>query len=388
MKRGAKSAPRNIKHKIKNTKETGQSITTRTRAKEKTKLNQNKLKERDSKHDNINLNPSIKPKKQSKKMVKPSKISDYLTTTNNDNLNDINLYLKFKENKKTKAKQLDADKKEKTNKRSSQMNKTIRSIDKKNKNIELRPRLIELEEINNQFLASYTNLDYLLAIIEVVNNKEFYNIPFSDKSKYFWEKVIKRKECDKIFGGFKPETLRKYWVLLSKSGNISKLISVINKIKQIEEVSRIKLKTLVDWLSNLFKNNEEEIDIEKSLYSLMFKEVKIKEKESEKENSETKKLKKVPSVKKKPIEEKENKKEGQENRRKKIYRFVLDEDDIEERQKYLCINEIIETFKNIFKHKKYSESFILDALNINSMNIENTFNYLIDPNSNRIFLFI
>ena len=51
-----------------------------------------------------------------------------------------------------------------------------------------------------------------------------------------------------------------------------------------------------------------------------------------------------------------------------------------ERQKYLCINEIIEEFKDIFKHKNYTESFLLEALNINSMNVENTYNYLKNPN--------
>jgi hypothetical protein len=93
-------------------------------------------------------------------------------------------------------------------------------------------------------------------------------------------------------------------------------------------------------------------------------------------------------VKKKTIEDKEIRKDEADKRRKKIYRFVLDEDNSEERQKYLCINELIETFKNIFNNRKYSDSFILDALNINSMNIENTFNYLLNPNANSKFTFI
>jgi hypothetical protein len=396
MKRVAKSAPRSKKTHINSTKEKEQITVTKIRTNLNNKTNKNKLNEKITKSKRSTGNQSIKHKKlnknnpnnkEKKKKDLPNKISQSDLTPNKTK--------KVKEYKKRKPKNKEQiedkpniiiEKPSKTNKR-TKSNIIPDKIVNEN-NIELRPRLIELEEINNKFLASYTNLDYLLAIIEVVHNKDFYNIPYSDKSKYFWEKVIKTKECDKIFGGFKPETLRKYWVLLSKSSNIPQLTSVIDKIKDNEEVSRIKLKTLVDWLSNLFKNNKEEVNLDRSLPSLFMKEVKVKEKESEKDNSESKRTKKVPSVKKKPVEEKEIRKDEPDNKRRKIYRFVLDEDDIEERQRYLCINELIETLKNIFKQKKYSDSFILDALNINSMNIENTFNYLMNPNANSNFKFI
>jgi len=392
MKRVAKSAPRSKKTQINSIKEKEQISVTKINTNLNNKTTKNKLTEKIAKNKKTTANKSNKQKKLNKNNKKnKEKMKKDLTNKSNNDLNSTNTR-KVKEYKKSKPKNKELTE-EKTNniiEKPSKTNKRTKSNiipDKivNENNIELRPRLIELEEINNKFLASYTNLDYLLAIIEVVHNKDFYNIPFSDKSKYFWEKVIKTKECDKIFGGFKPETLRKYWVLLSKSANIPELTLVIDKIKDNEEVSRIKLKTLVDWLSNLFKNNKEEVNVERSLTSLFMKEVKVKDKESEKDNSESKRIKKVPSVKKKPVEEKENRKDEPDNRRKKIYRFVLDEDNIEERQKYLCINELIETLKNIFKHRKYSDSFILDALNINSMNIENTFNYLMNPNANSNF---
>ena len=68
----------------------------------------------------------------------------------------------------------------------------------------IKPRLIDLEEINSKFLASYTNFDYLLSILEIVNNKEFYNITFSDKSKYFIIVTDSKQQhfCSFVFSHF------------------------------------------------------------------------------------------------------------------------------------------------------------------------------------------
>ena len=106
--------------------------------------------------------------------------------------------------------------------------------------LKMKPKLIELEEINNKFLADYTNFDYLLSILEIVNNKEYYNIAYADKSKYFWQTVSTLKFCDKVFAGIKPETLRKYWRLLSKVENNEKLASVVNKLISHVELPQIK----------------------------------------------------------------------------------------------------------------------------------------------------
>ena len=262
----------------------------------------------------------------------------------------------------------------KSNKVKKQIKSTIlpQKLEEKPVNPQIKPRIIDLEEINNKFLATYTNFDYLLSIMEIVNNKEFYNIPFSDKSKYFWEKVITTKECDKIFAGFKPETLRKYWSLLNKGDNLECISSIIMKIKENDQAKKIKLKTLVNWLTTLKDN----ADIEKSLYDLIQKELKL----FRVIDKSAKKQKKTTVVKKKTTNESKPLDTDGEKTRKRIYKFVLEEENSDERQKYLCVNEVIETFKDIFKHKKYSESFILDGLNINSMNIENTYNYLLNPN--------
>jgi hypothetical protein len=288
-----------------------------------------------------------------------------------------NLKKKSKKNKKIKKIDLVIPiKLQKSNKKSPEV---IKNRKKKVPKLKPKKRLIELEEINNKFLASYTNFDYLLSILEVVNNKEYYELNYSDRSKCFWQKVISIKQCDKIFAGFKPETLRKYWGLINKHGNLDKISKAIFLIKGNENASKIKLKTLVDWLSSLYKDGAENVELESSLEDLITKENKSKD---SKEKEILKKQRKPPVELKKTETKVSKTSEEPVNTKKRVYRFVIDEDDKEEREKFLCINEAIETFKSIFKHKKYSESFILDALNINSFNLESTFNYLLNPNGN------
>ena len=50
---------------------------------------------------------------------------------------------------------------------------------------------------------------------------------------------------------------------------------------------------------------------------------------------------------------------------------MLDQDN------YTCLDEIIETLLTLFKDKRYSKLQILEALQINSMNLINTYEFLL-----------
>ena len=86
--------------------------------------------------------------------------------------------------------------------------------------------------------------DIVLAIIELGFNSEYYLFGYSTRSKMFWEDILKYKILGKIFEGYKSETLRKYWRILS-SFDFEKIKDLIIKNKKFLDNIPIKLGTIV-----------------------------------------------------------------------------------------------------------------------------------------------
>ena len=86
--------------------------------------------------------------------------------------------------------------------------------------------------------------DIVLAIIELGFNSEYYLFGYSTRSKMFWEDILKYKILGKIFEGYKSETLRKYWRILS-SFDFEKIKDLIIKHKKFLDNIPIKLGTIV-----------------------------------------------------------------------------------------------------------------------------------------------
>jgi len=86
--------------------------------------------------------------------------------------------------------------------------------------------------------------DIVLAIIEIGFNSEYYLFGYSTRSKMFWEDILKYKILGKIFEGYKSETLRKYWRILS-SFDFEKIKDLITKHKKFLDNIPIKLGTIV-----------------------------------------------------------------------------------------------------------------------------------------------
>lgn len=91
------------------------------------------------------------------------------------------------------------------------------------------------------------NTDILLALLEIAYNSEHYQIAFSNKSKMFWEDVVKYSELQKIFSDLKPETLRKYWQILSQipDVDVEKIADLIKKHKKFLDDIPIRLLSII-----------------------------------------------------------------------------------------------------------------------------------------------
>ena len=75
--------------------------------------------------------------------------------------------------------------------------------------------VIDIMELSKADIVNKT--DVLLAIIEIALNSTFYSLSTFNRSKSFWEDVMKYKELNKIFDPLKPETLKKYWININIS---------------------------------------------------------------------------------------------------------------------------------------------------------------------------
>jgi hypothetical protein len=99
-------------------------------------------------------------------------------------------------------------------------------------------RIIDTSVVNSQ--SDITNSDLILCILEICINSIYYGFKYSNKSKIFWENLIKKNEFKNIFINFKPETLKKYWIILSEIKDFNKAVDLINKNKELIDRKELK----------------------------------------------------------------------------------------------------------------------------------------------------
>lgn len=92
--------------------------------------------------------------------------------------------------------------------------------------------------INNN--NEITNSDIILCILEICLNPHKFKLKYSPKSKVFWDSVLKKPNIQNIFKNFKPETLKKYWLILVQAKNFNQVIDLVNTHKELINNKKIK----------------------------------------------------------------------------------------------------------------------------------------------------
>jgi len=117
--------------------------------------------------------------------------------------------------------------------------------------------IMELSKVEN-----IEKTDVLLAIIEIALNSTFYSLSTFNRSKSFWEDVMKYKELKKIFDPLKPETLKKYWININRaSGDPIQIADFIKKHKILFEENKIMVLPMISTAASY--SNKEIEDLEK-----------------------------------------------------------------------------------------------------------------------------
>jgi hypothetical protein len=98
--------------------------------------------------------------------------------------------------------------------------------------------IIELQHIPNK--QEFNNTDIILAILEIGYHRECYIFPNSPKSNSFWEEIVQFNEFKRIFQFYRPETLKKYWRLLSYKNTLPNAIRIINDNKKFLDEKKPK----------------------------------------------------------------------------------------------------------------------------------------------------
>ena len=75
----------------------------------------------------------------------------------------------------------------------------------------------------------------------------------------FWEDILQYKTPSKIFNGYKSETLRKYWRILSKY-DTEKISDLLKLHRKFLESRPIKLGTIVTSIAQFFEGNIDNIE--------------------------------------------------------------------------------------------------------------------------------
>ena len=107
---------------------------------------------------------------------------------------------------------------------------------------------------------SITNSELMLAMLDVcLCPKKYTRQKFSNGSKPFWENMMKDPYNKIIFEGYKPETLRKYWLIMRNCGDHAKLIKLVNVVKansSIIDDPTLKLKNCVEAVASYIQSND------------------------------------------------------------------------------------------------------------------------------------
>jgi hypothetical protein len=88
--------------------------------------------------------------------------------------------------------------------------------------------------------TEFNNTDIILTIIEIAYHRDCYIFPSSPKSNSFWEEIVQFNEFKRIFQFLRPETLKKYWRLLSWKDAMGYAIKIIEKHKKFLDEKKPK----------------------------------------------------------------------------------------------------------------------------------------------------
>ena len=160
-------------------------------------------------------------------------------------------------------------------------------------NNNFKPSLIfvDLNELSKKIPIN--NSEILLALIEIAKNSSYYCINYSNKSKLFWEDIIQYKALSTIFEGYKSETLRRYWGMLSKFDG-QKLYDTIIENKEFLDSIQIKLRTVVNSIAQFLEGRIS--NIEDYIKSIQFDTKKQEIFEEEYHDPETGEVTKIKDV--------------------------------------------------------------------------------------------
>lgn len=204
-------------------------------------------------------------------------------------------------------------------------------------------------------------------------------IPFST-TKYSWYKVIKYTKCNEhICKWFTPMSLLKMWKRMKNCNlNIDMVVSILKKNESFLNTQNINVKEISKIISK-FNLNETVCDTNVDFYSDMFiknveyylnNKIKINKKKNSIQNTEEQ------SVNNNNLNENikyNNSYIKHNNNNYNVITYVhysLVTSD-EYKKEFNTIDEIVDTFKNIFPNISYQQ--ILHTLDINSFDINNTY---------------
>lgn len=118
--------------------------------------------------------------------------------------------------------------------------------------------IIKIEEINSKQIIS--NSDVLLTIIEIATNSDYYSISYNNRSRFFWEDVVKYDDLKNIFKEFKGETLRKYWKVICSIGDVNKTSDLVKKHKKLFDEIQMKLLPIIVTIKKYLEGQIDDVD--------------------------------------------------------------------------------------------------------------------------------
>ncbi len=126
-----------------------------------------------------------------------------------------------------------------------------------NSNIKVE-HVVDIKEVQKKEQIAKT--DVLLAIIEIALNSSYYSLSTYNRSKSFWEDVLKYKELKKIFEPLKAETLKKYWININISGDPQQVADFIKKHKKLFDTYKIMVLPMISTAAEYFKKNIDNLE--------------------------------------------------------------------------------------------------------------------------------
>jgi hypothetical protein len=183
-----------------------------------------------------------------------NKISDK-KFVKNENLNETNSNNENQKNQNTNSKEnaVTTPPKEFRDHQSNitiniQVNSNLNSKNSAPKKIQTIKDVVKPVSQNNQFINPYEvnnqeyvlNGDLILCILELCINSNDYGFKYKSKSRAFWEEIFKRDNLKNIFANFKPDTLKKYWSILSDVKDYKRVVDIVNQYKEIIDNEEVK----------------------------------------------------------------------------------------------------------------------------------------------------